>query len=96
MNLEISNYHLTFSGSTDNWYLCEELLMKGKNIAIVFKDTIPQTFNSWIVIDGTLHDLRFLDPKYVITGLVYKSVKNTKVTGKNNNTLLNQSKLVYV
>lgn len=95
MSLEIPNYHLTFSGDTHNWFTCEELLLSGKNVALVFKDKIPETFNSWVVIDGTLHDLRFLDQKYVITGLVYKSVKNSKVTGESNKYLLTQSSLVY-
>lgn len=90
MNLEIPNYHLTFSGSTNNWLLCNELLIKGKNVAIVFEKQLPSVFHSWVVIDVTGHDLRFLDGPYVVSGLTYK-----KARGKDNKRLVQESKLVY-
>lgn len=89
MSLNISNYHLTFSGSNNNWCECEQILLDGKNVALVFEKELPKTFNSWVVIDGTEHDLRFLDGQFVVTGLTYKSVKNN-----DNKKLLRESKLV--
>jgi len=42
------------------------------NVAYVFKNSIPKKYNGLKVIDGDKHDLRFLDPKGVIVGLVAK------------------------
>ena len=49
------------------------LIDKGLNFAVVFStakgSSLPDTFHGVPVIDGDIHDLRFLDPKGVIVGL---------------------------
>jgi hypothetical protein len=90
MSLDIPNYHLTFSGSTNNWYDCERLLIDKKNVSIVFEKDLPQVFNGWIINDGDLSDLRFLDPPYTICGLRYKNA-----AGVDNKKEIMISKLVY-
>lgn len=59
------NYHLTFSHSETNEAETMRALDHGLNVAVVF-DTkkgspLPSTFLGRPVIDGDLHDLRFLD-----------------------------------
>jgi hypothetical protein len=60
-----SNYHLTFSRSETNDTATLDALQNGVNVAIVF-DTrrglpLPQSWKGYKVIDGDIHDLRFLD-----------------------------------
>jgi hypothetical protein len=67
------NYSLTFSHSETNEADCLEALRHCINVAVVF-DTrrgqeLPQTWNGFEVIDGDLHDLRFLDSRGVVVGL---------------------------
>lgn len=69
-----ANYHLTFSRSESNKSECLEALRLGFNVAAVFRHK-PQTYWGYPVIDGDLHDLRFLDPKGVIVGLSPKGAK---------------------
>lgn len=66
-----SNYHLTFSRSEENYGQVDMMMGAGYNTAIVF-DTLPAVYNGYKVIDGTETDLRFLDPKGVIVGLLAK------------------------
>ncbi len=59
------NYHLTFSRSESNSAAVLDALAHGVNVAMVF-DTkrgrpLPQSWKGYTVIDGDLHDLRFLD-----------------------------------
>ena len=61
----LPNYHLTFSHSEINHDECLRALAHGINIAVVF-DTkkgkhLPAEFLGRPVIDGDLHDLRFLE-----------------------------------
>lgn len=67
----IDNYHLTYSANENlsNNELVQCLNNK-VNIAMVFKNELPQTYLNYKVIDGTKHDLRFLDPKGVVVGLL--------------------------
>lgn len=58
---KLSNYHLTFSYSGYNWNDCLEALEQGVNVAVVFNGDIPSTWKNRQVIDGTIHDARFLD-----------------------------------
>jgi hypothetical protein len=71
----VKNYHLTLSYSGHNWKHCEKALEMGVNVAVVFKNKIPRTWNGWRVKDGTKTDERFLDKKGVIVGLIYKVAK---------------------
>jgi hypothetical protein len=66
-----SNYHLTFSRSESNDAYVTTMMNRGFNVAIVF-DVLPETYNGVKVIDGTETDLRFLDDKNVIVGLIAK------------------------
>lgn len=74
------NYHLTFSRSEENGDKVSEMLTNGFNVAALF-DTLPKTFLGFPVIDGTEHDLRFMDPKGVIVGLVPKGKAKHDTSG---------------
>ena len=66
------NYYLTFSKSETNQEIVENLIKnKNINIAVVFKK-LPKKFMGRKVIDGDITDLRFLDPKNSIVGLLAK------------------------
>jgi hypothetical protein len=69
------NYHLTFSRSESNQSACEIVLGMGGNVAMVFKDKLPEMFMGKQVFEGDTHDLRFLDPKRSIIGLIAKGTK---------------------
>jgi len=60
-----SNYHLTFSRSESNHSDVIDCLSHGINVAMVFDTkrglSLPESWNGYKVIDGDLHDLRFLD-----------------------------------
>jgi hypothetical protein len=58
-----ANLHLTFSLSEDNLSETLELLRRGINVAVVFADGLPATWNGFTVVNGDEHDLRHLDPK---------------------------------
>jgi hypothetical protein len=74
----LPNYHLTFSHSGRNVQDCMESLQHGINVAVVFTtrrgESLPQTWNGFPVIDGDLHDCRFLEPKGVVVGLRAKGM----------------------
>ena len=72
------NYHLTFSRSEKNWETCLIILACGGNVAAVFRDKLPKKYMGYRVIDADKNDLRFLDPKNVICGLVAKGKKGRK------------------
>jgi hypothetical protein len=48
-------------------------------VAYVFKDKLPKKYLGRRVIDGDKHDLRYMDPRGVVIGLVAKG-KARKVT----------------
>ena len=66
------NYHLTFSDSGSNYQELAAAQKAGRNIAVVFRDKLPRTYQGKKVIDGDKHDLRFHDPAGVVIGLVAK------------------------
>ena len=70
-----SNYHLTFSLSETNKAEALQALAAGFNVATVFGNGQPKRYLGHDVIDGTLHDLRHLDPSPVIVGLDPKGSK---------------------
>jgi len=81
-----TSYKLTFSRSEINNKEAFEILAAGGNIAIVFKNEIPDTFVSYPVINGDESDLRYYDPKNVIIGLKAKGkAKNDKTNFVINN-----------
>jgi hypothetical protein len=69
-----SNYHLTFSMHEENLDKCKLIIKNSStNVAVVFSPEfveLPSTFLGRQVIDGTKHDLRFIDPDNVIVGLI--------------------------
>lgn len=73
MKVQPPNYALTFSQSEVNQSISARLATAGVNVAIVFLGkSLPETWHGRPVIDGTEHDMRFLDPKGVIVGLLAK------------------------
>lgn len=74
-----SNYRLTFSRSENNEAQALAVLHAGGNVAVVFEDhSFPETWHGFPVIDGTKHDLRFLDPTGHVVAL---AEKNTDLVG---------------
>ena len=51
-----SNYHLTFSRTEHNWIDCENVLLRGGNVAVVFAtkntDEFPETYMDYPVCNG--------------------------------------------
>jgi hypothetical protein len=70
--VDLENYHLTYSYSGRNKSNCLKVLASGKNVAVAFKNCLPETLWNYPVIDGDKNDLRFLDPKGCIVGLTPK------------------------
>lgn len=82
-----SNYDLTFSYNGYNWKDCEEFLNDGGRVAVVFDtETMPKYFNEYIVINGNLYDMRYIDAINAIVYLKYhKTASNYRkdpLTGK--------------
>lgn len=75
------NYRLVFSRSETNEAQALEFLSKGGNVSVVFRKTLPKTWNGYRVINGDKTDLRFLDPKGVVVGLVAKGKAKADVSG---------------
>ena len=75
------NYHLTYSLNEDNYDRAVEVLNEGGNIAVVFRKDLPDTFMGKKVVNGDLHDLRYLDPKNVVVGLKAKGKAKTDYSG---------------
>ena len=74
--VDLKNYDLTYSYSGRNKSNCLKVLASGKNVAVPFKNCLPNKLWNYQVVDGDKHDLRFLDPKGVIVGLVPKGTVN--------------------
>ena len=76
-----SNYHLTFSRSENNDKKCEMVLAMGGNVAVVFRNQLPKTWKGYEVVNGDDTDLRFLDKKGVVVGLIEKGMAKKDSTG---------------
>ena len=80
-----ANYDLTFSRSEKNHEQVIPNLEAGRRVAVVFdvkrNDPLPATYLDYPVIDGDLHDMRFLDSKGVIIGLHGKGLASKDETG---------------
>ena len=76
-----SNYHLTFSRSENNDKKCEMVLIMGGNVAVVFRNQLPKTWKGFEVVNGDDTDLRFLDKKGVVVGLIEKGRAKKDETG---------------
>ena len=76
------NYSLTLSRSEESSDLeMTTILGQGGNVAIVFRGSLPKTWNGYEVIDGDESDLRFLDKKGVVVGLIEKGLAKKDKTG---------------
>ncbi len=76
-----SNYHLTFSRSENNDKKCEMVLLMGGNVAVVFRNQLPKTWKGFDVVNGDETDLRFLDKRGVVVGLIEKGMAKKDSTG---------------
>lgn len=75
------NYKITFSASGANDQECSAALAAGHNVAYVFKNKLPRRHLGRKVIDGDKHDLRFLDPRGVVVGLIAKGAARKAASG---------------
>ena len=80
-SLEIPNYHVTFSRSETNEVDCLKALSIGVNVAVVFRNKLPATWNGFDVVDGDITDARFLDKSGVVVGLLAKGKGKKDKTG---------------
>lgn len=69
------NSHVTFSRDETNEHLLPSMIENGVNVSVVFEKHLPKEYLGYEVIDGVSHDLRFLDKKGVVVGLVAKGSK---------------------
>lgn len=76
-----ANYHLTFSRSEDNGAIADAMLASGGNVAMVFRKYLPENYNGKKVVNGDETDLRFLDGRSVVVGLVEKGMAKKDSTG---------------
>lgn len=74
-------YHITFSRSEVNEVESLQALKDGFNVAIVFRNELPDTWNGFKVVNGDESDLRFLDERNVVVGLKAKGKARKAVTG---------------
>ena len=72
LNHNVENLNVTFSDSGRNDKDIITAVKSGHNVAVVFADRLPKKWKGKKVIDGDRHDLRFLDPRGVIIGLIAK------------------------
>lgn len=76
---KLDNHHFTFSYSGGNWNWCDKFLKeKLANVAVVFKNALPLTWQGHRVINGDQDDQRIMDEKGVIVGLKYKIPRGVK------------------
>ena len=76
------NYNLTFSLKEDNLYKAVGVKTAyNTNVAVVFRNKLPETWNGFKVIDGDTNDLRFLDKPNSIVGLLAKGKAKKDTTG---------------
>ena len=77
-----SNYHLTFSRSEETTnQLVYALCKSGGNVAVVFRDHLPDKYLGIDVLNGDDNDLRFQDTPGCIVGLVEKGLAKKDQTG---------------
>jgi hypothetical protein len=72
---QYSNYDITFSYSGKNWIECEAAIKYGHRLAVVFEKRLPKTYMGIKVVNADETDLRYLDDKNVICGLIHKKTR---------------------
>ena len=77
-----TNYHLTFSRSEETPDdLVIALCKSGGNVAVVFRNHLPETWLGFELLNGDENDLRFKDKKGCIVGLVEKGLAKKDLSG---------------
>jgi hypothetical protein len=76
-----TTYKITFSRSETNELDAYRILKDGGNVAIVFADELPETWNGFPVINGDETDLRYFDPVNVVVGLKAKGDAKKDLSG---------------
>mgnify|MGYP003127615158 CR=1 FL=1 len=76
-----SNYHLTFSRAESNQKETLNAIVNGLNISVVFRNKLPKQYLNLNVVSGDNHDLRFLDPKKSVIGLIAKGKAKHDTSG---------------
>ena len=76
-----SNYHLTFSRSEHNDKQCQLDLAMGGYVAVVLRILLAITWQVYEVVNGDETDLRFLDKRGVVVGLIEKGMAKKDETG---------------
>ena len=77
----IPNYHLTWSYSEADSKYSALIKNVSNNIAVVFREALPEVFKGFKVIDGDKHDMRFLDETQVVVGLIEKGEAKKDTSG---------------
>jgi hypothetical protein len=77
----IPNYHLTWSYSEADSKYAALIKTVSNNIAVVFREALPEVFKGFKVIDGDKHDMRFLDETQVVVGLIEKGEAKKDTSG---------------
>ena len=67
-----ANYSLTFSRSESNEKYVHAIRARGGNVAVVFRRSLPASWHGTPVVNGDKNDLRVLDARGVVVGLVDK------------------------
>lgn len=75
------NYDVTFSHQGSNLSHSLDALKSGMNVAVCFRNELPETYMGHEVINGDLHDLRFKDPRVRIVGLKAKGKARKDYSG---------------
>jgi hypothetical protein len=79
----LANYHLTWSYSGVLSYArhLDTALVNGMNVAVVFRNHLPDTFLGMPVINGDDSDVRPYDPEGVVVGLTAKGRAKKDTSG---------------
>lgn len=80
-NNPYNNYHITFSNNEINDRVSKLVLKLGFNVAVVFRNVLPNRHWGYPVVNGDNTDLRFIDPSNSIVGLKAKGEGKKDTTG---------------
>lgn len=77
-----TNYYLTYSlHELTALGMVKKFTNRGANVAVVFRNEIPSTFQGIDVISGMEHDFRFRDKRGYVVGLVARGRAKHDTTG---------------
>lgn len=79
-----ANYHLTFSysGANERYAAFAQVaISNGLNVAVVFRNALPETFLGLPVVNGDESDVRPFDPDGVVVGLTAKGSAKRDTSG---------------